>query len=178
MEKYCKIRERWDKHREVAAQRLKWILNTKYWILNTESWIYLKNSKLSEALLFCLISKVCNWKGFWKVMEWSWSFHLRWIKSWFAILKQMIFWTLQRRHWVTDIDEPLQEFFGVRIWNTNWILIVTPTIDKNCRQAESMFPSREPARCESQIRRTNNKCLYHFLLFRSEHNHSLTNPAA
>jgi hypothetical protein len=37
--------------------------------------------------------------------------------------------------------------------------------DKNCRRVESMFPSRKPTPCRSQIQRTNNECLYHFLLF-------------
>jgi hypothetical protein len=54
----------------------------------------------------------------------------------------------------------------------------TCKIDKNSRRVQSMFPSQSFTPCRSQIQRTNNKCLYHFHLFRSEQNHSLTNPAA
>jgi hypothetical protein len=81
----------------------------------------------------------------WNGMEWSQLFHLRWIKSWFAILKRIVFWTWQRRCWETDGYWPFQEFFGARIWISNWILIVIPTIEKTItmRMRQTFAPGED-----------------------------------
>jgi hypothetical protein len=161
MEKYCKIRERWDKYREIAARRLKWILNSEFWILNTEYMIYPKNSKLSWALLFCLRSKVWNWKRLGQVMEWHGMKSI--IPS---AMNQTLICDIETNVFLNFTAETLSDRYlltaATILWISHWILIAP----------------REPARCDSRIQRMNNKCLYHFHLFRSEQNHSVTNPAA